>query len=172
MYTIEEITDVSTPEYDVLFSESLPYMEGGTFDWSFVGSPATDEEKREAIRARFQELIACPNTKCVLWRKDGVPISIAAGSRNAGDEHYITWVAVLYGPDAGGSRSWLYDEAFIAQTKAYFLDHWGVLGYKISCIKDASIMNYHTNKPNMGSYYETQVIEEKDQLVTIQYRYL
>lgn len=172
MYTIEEVADVSTPEFDSLFGESLPYMEGGTYDWSFAGAPSTEGEKREAIRARFQELIDLPNTKCVLWRKDGAPISLAAGSFNAGDTDYITWVAVLYGPDASGSRSWLYDETFIAVTKDYFLRNWGILGYKVSCIKDASIMRYHTSKPNMGNYYEVGVIGEKDNLVTIQYRYL
>lgn len=172
MYTIEEVTDVTGAEFDLLFSESLPYIEQGTYDWTFSNNPETFEEKQEAIRARFAELIALPSAKCVLWRKDGVPISLAGGNRNLGSTEYITWVVVLYGPDASGSRSWLYDETFIAVTKDYFLRNWGILGYKISCLKDASIMRYHTSKPNMGNYYEVGVIGEKDNLVTIQYRYL
>ena len=172
MITIEEIESVAGAEFDSLFSASLPYMEAGTFDWAFVGSPGTAEEKRAAIRARFQALIGLPNTKCVLWRKDGVPVSIAAGSRNAGDADYITWVAVLYGPDGNGSRSWLYDEGFIAQTKAYFLENWGVLGYKISCIDGGSVMAYHLNKPNAGLYYEITVEGVEHNLATIRYRYL
>lgn len=176
MITIEEITSVAGAEFDNLFSASLPYMEGGTFDWAFVGSPDSDAEKLEAVRGRFQELIDLPNTKCVLWRKDGLAISVAVGSINAGDEDYITYVAVLYGPDANGSRSWLYDETFIALTKAYFLENWDVLGYKASCINDSSVMRYHLNKPNAGAYYEVTVdsVEEKGgaQIATIRYRYL
>jgi hypothetical protein len=176
MITIEEITSVAGAEFDSLFSASLPYMEGGTFHWGYLGSPDTDDAKREAVRARFQEIIDLPNTKGVLWRKDGHAIHIAAGSINAMDEDYITWAMAVYGPDANGSKSWLYDEAYIALCKDYFLQNWGVLGYKISCINDSSIMAYHLNKPNAGAYYEVTVdsVEEAGgaQIATIRYRYL
>ena len=176
MITIEEITSVAGAEFDALFSASLPYMEGGTFHWSLLGNPDTDDAKREAVRARFQEIIDLPNTKGVLWRKDGHAIHIAAGSINGMDEDYITWVMAIYGPDADGSKSWLYDEAYIALCRDYFLQNWGVLGYKISCINDSSIMAYHLNKPNAGAYYEVTVdsVEEKGgaQIATIRYRYL
>lgn len=176
MITIEEIVSVAGAEFDSLFSASLPYMEAGTFDWGFVGAPSTDAEKLEAVRGRFQELIDLPNTKCVLWRKDGLAISVAVGSINGGDEDYITYVAVLYGPDANGSRSWLYDESFIALTKAYFLEHWDVIGYKASCINDSSVMRYHLNKPNAASYYEVSVDSVEDKggasVATLRFKYV
>ena len=174
MITIEEITSVSGAEFDALFSASLPYMEGGTFDWAFLGSPASEEEKREAVRAKFQEIIDTPQTKGVLWRKDGVAIHIAAGSIDAFDEGYITWVMAVYGPDADGSKSWLYSQPYIELCRDYFREHWGVVGYKISCLNDSSIMNYHLNKPNAAAYYEVTVgsVEDDPNLALIRYRYL
>ena len=176
MITIEEISSVAGAEFDALFSASLPYMEGGTFHWSLLGDPGTEEAKREAVRARFQELSDLPNTKMVLWRKDGTPIHIAVGSINGMDEEYITWIMAIYGPDAAGSKSWLYSQPYIEQCRDYFRSNWGVLGYKISCINDSSIMDYHLNKPNAASYYEVTVdaVETKNgiDIATIKYRYL
>jgi hypothetical protein len=174
MITIEEITSVAGAEFDALFSASLPYMEGGTFDWAFLGSPASEEEKREAVRAKFQEIIDTPQTKGVLWRKDGVAIHIAVGSIDAFDEGYITWVMAIYGPDAEGSKSWLYSQPYIELCRDYFREHWGVVGYKISCLNESSIMNYHLNKPNAAAYYEVTVgsVEEDPSLALIRYRYL
>jgi hypothetical protein len=174
MITIEEITSVAGAEFDALFSASLPYMEGGTFDWAFLGSPASEEEKREAVRAKFQEIIDTPQTKGVLWRKDGVAIHIAVGSIDAFDEGYITWVMAIYGPDAEGSKSWLYSQPYIELCRDYFREHWGVVGYKISCLNDSSIMDYHLNKPNAAAYYEVTVgsVEDDPNLALIRYRYL
>ena len=174
MITIEEITSVAGAEFDALFSASLPYMEGGTFDWAFLGNPVSEEEKREAVRAKFQEIIDTPQTKGVLWRKDGHAIHIAAGSIDAFDEGYITWVMAIYGPDADGSKSWLYSQPYIELCRDYFREHWGVVGYKISCLNESSIMNYHLNKPNAATYYEVTVgsVEEDPNLALIRYRYL
>jgi hypothetical protein len=149
-------------------------MEGGTFDWAFLGSPASEEEKREAVRAKFQEIIDTPQTKGVLWRKDGVAIHIAVGSIDAFDEGYITWVMAIYGPDAEGSKSWLYSQPYIELCRDYFREHWGVVGYKISCLNDSSIMDYHLNKPNAAAYYEVTVgsVEDDPNLALIRYRYL
>jgi len=174
MITIEEITSVAGAEFDALFSASLPYMEGGTFDWAFLGNPASEEEKREAVRAKFQEIIDTPQTKGVLWKKDDVAIHIAVGSIDAFDEGYITWVMAIYGPDADGSKSWLYSQPYIEQCRDYFREQWGVIGYKISCLNDSSIMNYHLNKPNAAAYYEVTVdsVEDDPNLALIRYRYL
>jgi len=174
MITIEEITSVSGSEFDSLFSASLPYMEGGTYDWSFLGNPATDDEKREAVRAKFQEIIDTPETKGVLWRKDGHAIHIAVGSMDAWEPGYITWIMAIYGPDAGGSKSWLHSENYITQCRDYFRDNWGVQGYMISCLNNSSIMNYHMNKPNAGTYYEVTVdsVDTDDNVALIKYRYL
>lgn len=174
MITIEEITSVAGAEFDALFSASLPYMEGGTFDWAFLGNPASEEEKREAVRAKFQEIIDTPQTKGVLWKKDDVAIHIAVGSIDAFDEGYITWVMAIYGPDADGSKSWLYSQPYIEQCRDYFREQWGVVGYKISCLNDSSIMNYHLNKPNAAAYYEVTVdsVEDDPNLALIRYRYL
>jgi hypothetical protein len=151
-------------------------MEGGTFHWSLLGDPGTEEAKREAVRARFQELSDLPNTKMVLWRKDGTPIHIAVGSINGMDEEYITWVMAIYGPDADGSKSWLYSQSYIEQCRDYFREQWGVIGYKISCLNDSSIMVYHLNKPGAESFYEVsvdavQTINGTD-IATLKYRYL
>ena len=176
MITIEEITSVAGAEFDALFSASLPYMEGGTFDWAFLGNPVSEEEKREAVRAKFQEIIDTPQTKGVLWRKDGHAIHIAAGSIDAFDEGYITWVMAIYGPDADGSKSWLYSQPYIELCRDYFREHWGVLGYKISCIADSSIMTYHMNKPGADQFYEISIATDDESaeknLATLRFKYI
>jgi hypothetical protein len=82
----------------------------------------------------------------------------------------------IYGPDADGSKSWLYSQPYIEQCRDYFREEWGVLGYKISCINDSSIMVYHLNKPSAASYYEVTVdsVETKNgiNIAMIKYRYL
>ena len=173
MITIEEVTAVPD-DFDALFDASLPYMEGGTFDWSFLGNPETDEDKREAMRAKFQEIMDTPQTKGVLWRKDGHAIHLAVGSMDAWEPGYITWILALYGPDADGSKAWLYSEDYITQCRDYFRDEWGVKGYMVNCFNDTTIMAYHLNKPNAGLYYEVtaETFAEDPNLALIKYRYL
>ena len=188
MYTMEEITieTFGNSEFDHLFSCSLPYMDEGTFSWDFVGNPTTDDEKREALRARFQKDLEMSNKypeicriKCVLYKKDGVAINLCLGAINSGDDNYVTWNFALYGPDGNGSRSWLYDLDYQQVRKNYFVNTCGVKGYKINCMNTGSLKEYHLNKlnePGIGDLYNVAIDKVYTtasgvELVTIFYTY-
>lgn len=185
MYTMEEITieTFGNSEFDHLFSCSLPYMDEGTFSWDFVGNPTTDDEKREALRARFQKDLEMANEhpetcrmKCVLCKKDGVAIQLFLGAINSRDDDYVTWTVALYSPDGNGSKSWLYDLDYIQACKDHFVNTYGVKGYKISCMNTGSLKEYHLNKPNADDLYNVAIDKVYTtasgvELVTIFYTY-
>ena len=185
MYTMEEITleTFGNSEFDYLFSCSLPYLDQGTFSWSFLNNPATDDEKKEALRGRFQTDLERANkypevcrTKCVLCKKDGVAIQLFLGAINSRDDDYVTWLIALYGPDGNGSKSWLYDLDYMQACKNHFVNTYGVKGYKISCMNSGSLKDYHLNKPNADDLYnvaigEVDTIDVGVELVTISYTY-
>jgi hypothetical protein len=153
MYTIEEITDANGLEFDSLFSTSVSHMDNGTFSWNFLGNPTTEQEKKEALRNRINELLdqsSEPVGRGVLWKKDGTPIHLAVGTFNTVDSgEYITFVYSLFGPDANGSKSFLYDNDYLSATKDFFINTFNVIGYKISCVNNCANMDYHLNKPRI-----------------------
>jgi len=150
MYILTEITDVGGSEFDSLFSSSLYHMDAGTFSWGFLDNPQTEEEKRESMRSKFYHILdktKILNGVGLLWKKDDVPIHLAIGVFNSFDSNYLTFIYALYGPDANGSKSWLHDEDYLTITKDFFVSQYGIVGYKINCINNSTIMNYHLNKP-------------------------
>lgn len=179
MITIEEITSVDGEEFDSLFAASLPAMDGGTLPWTiFANAPESEEQKRETLRARMAHLLTLPDRKALLWRKDGVPIEIAVGAFQSGDR-YITWLLAVYGPDASGTKAWLYDTEYLQQSKSWLMSNWNVEGYLILCVHGASLEQYHLNRKPKDGLYEVSLVKVEDdpalpnlQWSTIRYRYL
>lgn len=180
MYTMEDITnfeDLQSSEFDSLFASSLPYMEAGTYSWDIFDNPADDTGKKEALRSRVQSMLENNpggRSKCLVCRKDGHPIQIFVGTINSTDDDYVTWIIALYGPDANGSKSWLYDLDYSQLCKDHFLNVYGVLGYKVSCINNQSLMNFHMNKPS-NAWCTVEVSDPQTvrsfEMVTITYTY-
>lgn len=157
-FTVTEFTDVSIldgEEFDTLFSSSLPYLDGGTFDWVMAGSPETPEEKREALRTMCKNLVEQTNvnSKCTIGRKDGHPIHITVGAINTNTSDYVSWIYATYGEDANGSKAWLYDEDYIQACKDCFTQ-WDVIGYRVNFVHNGSLMNYHSSKPWAARFYD------------------
>lgn len=179
MITIEEITSVDGPEFDALFESSLPAMDSGTLVWAaFPEAPVTYEQKRDTLRARMAFLLTLPNTRAVLWRMSGVPVEICVGAFQTQDA-YITWLLAIYGPDATGSKAWLYDPAYLQDSKSWLMTNWGLEGYRILCVRGGSLENYHLNKKPRDGLYEVSLLKVEEEqntpgveYSTIQYRYL
>jgi len=178
MYTINDCTEIPSG-FDSLFEQTLPAMDGGTFDWRFFDTYPSDEEKKSHIQMKYDEHLAFPHNKVIYWEKDGCAIHLAAGSITPFDPDYIRYEYALYGADNDGSKGWLHDPAYIAQTKDFFRNELGLLGYKICCHKDSGLFNYHMNKVGASENYEVTVEDEAHPdhanditLATIKYRYL
>jgi len=179
MIAIEEITCVDGPEFDTLFASSLPALDSGTLPWAALTTASPSfEEKRETLRARMAFLLSLPNVHGVLVKKNQVPLEILIGAFQTRDS-YITWLLAIYGPDASGSKAWLYDRTYLQAFKDWLIAKWGVEGYRILCVHGASLEDYHLNRKPKDGLYEVGLVKIEDdpklpgvQWSTIQYRYL
>ncbi len=173
MITIVEALTIDADVFETLFNASYEKMEQGTMPWEILGNPASLEEKKEALLAVFNRSCGWANSKVIVWHKDGVPIHMAAGSIPINDSSYIEWTYAMYGPDANNSKSWLYDAGYIAQTKQFLKEELGVIGYKIACVKDSTLYNYHMNKPSSSTYYDISEEASADgKIAVLRYAYL
>ena len=172
MITIVEALTIDADVFETLFNASYEKMEQGTMPWEILGNPASLEEKKEALLAVFSRSCGWANSKVIVWHKDGVPIHMAAGSIPLKDSSYIEWTYAVYGPDADNSKSWLYDAGYIAQTKEFLKEELGVIGYKIACVKDSTLYNYHMNKPSSSTYYDiSEEASENNSIAVIKFTY-
>jgi hypothetical protein len=178
MYAITECTSLPAG-FDSLFNQSQPILEAGTFDWRYLGSPADDNAKRAKMREEYEGYLGQANTKVVYWEKDGHPIHVAAGLITPDDDSYILWAYALYGADAGGSKNWLYDTAYIEKTREFFQSTLNLAGYKVACHKDSSIYNHHMDQDRASGYYEATLestahpeVDDSITVATIKCRYL
>ena len=172
MITISELLVIDNITFNKLFTASYARMEEGTMPWQNLGVLNSIEEREKALKEVFDSSCGWPNSKVIIWKKDDVPIHIAAGSIFPENPLYIHWNYAVYGPDANNSKSWLYEESYITQTKEYLKNTFGILGYQISCVKGSSLYNYHKNKPNSASFYEiTEELSEDGVIAIITYTY-
>lgn len=172
MIEIVETTEIDPIVFETLFNASYEKMEQGTMPWDILGNPSSLEEKKAALMGVFTRSCGWPNSKVIVWHKDGTPIHMAAGSIPLEDSSYIEWTYAMYGPDANNSKNWLYDESYIACTKEYLKESLGIIGYKIACVKDSTIYNYHKNKPNSPTFYDiSEEVSENGLIAIIRYTY-
>ena len=167
-YTLEEITTIDTDVFNRLFDASYDAMVAGTYTaWDTLGENLdTKTKRRDALRGRFEHIVSfgASHYHAIVTKKDGYPIEMWIGYSwqpefdNPDDPRYITYDYNVLGPDADGSKSYLYDVDRRLAVKDFFLNTLNVVGYKMSCIKDGSLYNYHrTNKPS-----ELYTITEED----------
>lgn len=172
-YTIAEALTIDADVFETLFNASYAKMEQGTMPWEILGNFTTLEEKKEELLAVFSRSCGWANSKVIVWHKDGVPIHMAAGSIPLKDSSYIEWTYAVYGPDADNSKSWLYDAGYIAQTKQFLKEELGVIGYKIACVKNSTLYNYHMNKPGSSTFYDISEEAAADgKIAVLRYAYL
>jgi hypothetical protein len=180
-YTLEEITTIDPDVFNRLFDASYDAMVAGTYtSWDVLGENLdTQAKRRDALRARFEHIVSfgASHYHAILTKKDGYPIEMWIGYSwrpdfdNPDDPRYITYDYNVLGPDTNGSRSYLFDLDRRLAVKEFFLNTLNVVGYKMICIKDGSLYNYHRN----GKPSELYTITEEDiddSAVTVKFTYI
>lgn len=141
MMEFEEIFDVYNLEgFDEVFYASLPYLVGGNYHFE-QRELSTPEEKLEFLKEKFHLFAQIENGKVFIVRKDGVLVRIVAGVIDHENPDYIIWGYDLIGPDANGSRSWIYG----TKDAEFVRDYFQVAGYKMYAVYGGTQYNYHLN---------------------------
>mgnify|MGYP006437557983 FL=1 len=173
-YTLEEITTIDPDVFNRLFDASYDAMVAGTYtSWDVLGENLdTQAKRRDALRARFEHIVSfgASHYHAILTKKDGYPIEMWIGYSwqpefdNPDDPRFITYDYNILGPDADGSRSYLFDVDRRLAVKDFFLNTLNVVGYKMICVKGGSLYNYHRNGKPSELYNITE--EDLDDTVT------
>lgn len=171
MITVELLSEINEHDFERLFLASLPAMESGTLPWEFVGQPETQEQKLEAVRLRFAQRCGMPSCRVVLWRKDGFAVHMSAGGINQKSPTELIWSFGVYGPDADGSRSWLFSTEYLEASRTFLNTTLGLTGYAISAVTDSSLYHYHLNKPDAHLYYDVWAEALDDNMSLIHHTY-
>jgi|TARA_B110000495_G_C22932900_1_gene545449 hypothetical protein len=147
-YTIEDLTTIDDAVFDALWDASFPRIESGaTMLWrKYDAKPLTSDEKKGIIKNIFtMALESGPDSKLYLCRKDGTPIRMFNASvfDSVAVCHYT-----LYGPDADGSRSWLYDGEVLRQTRDQLTSDFDVTGHTIHVATGSPMHTYYLSRGN------------------------
>lgn len=174
-YIIEDLTSLDDATFDALWDASFPRIEsGGTMPWSkykiHYGHELTDDEKKEILKLVFERAIERsddPNTKVYLTRKDGVPVRLMNYHAVEGIVHGYYQ---LIGPDALGSRAWLFDPVLLRLNRDRFISDFGASAHTGEAITGSSICNYYITKDNYGEYAGVTSVDN-DGISTITFTY-
>lgn len=159
-YTIEDLTTIDDAIFDTLWAASFARIEaGGTMPWASYDvindRPVNEGEKKEILKGIFtQALDLGPDSKLYLSRKDGTPIRLFNASVLAGLAvcHYT-----LYGPDAVGSRSWLYDGEVLRQTRDQLTSDFGATGHTIHVVTGSPMHTYYLSRGNEREHSVSEI---------------
>lgn len=152
MYYITEIKSVFTKEFDIVFESSYPYMESGTFRWEDLGSFSTKEEKKQALQNKCQNLIE-KGCRAIYWEENSAPLHIAIGYPEISQKtQYLHWVYAFLAENSSGSKSYIYSDTYIQETKKFFQRELKLDGYKITCVKNEGIHLHHSSKSKTAFY--------------------
>ena len=115
MITFETVTSIDDTEFQSLFDDSVADLDAGAYPWSLFPNVTTNTQKRDHLRATFNDLL----TNGIVWRvydDDGV-LMLNAGKKSGSS---ITWLVGLVGQDANGSKSYLYSSDYTTARNAYW----------------------------------------------------
>jgi hypothetical protein len=148
-YTVSEVNTIDSTIFESLFNASYDKMIAGTMDWGMLGQNLTTKALRmEAMKTRFDQTASADisNYKAILWEKDDTAVQYAIALIEPQQDEtvvplYLTYDYNLVGPDANDSRAWIYDADYVTASRTFFLDSNSVVGYKIGCIKNQSLLS-------------------------------
>tara|TARA_B110000211_G_scaffold13863_1_gene14411 strand:- start:26 stop:562 length:537 start_codon:yes stop_codon:yes gene_type:complete len=173
-YTIEDLTSIDDAIFDTLWDASFARIEsGGTMPWSkyevHYGHTLTEEEKKEILHLEFENQLEAPgdDNKLYLCRKDGTPIRLFSANKDA--EGVAVCRYTLYGPDALGSRAWLYDATVLRQTRDQLTSDFGVTGHTIHVVIDSPMHTYYLARDNEREHTVSET--QADGISTITFTY-
>ena len=175
-YTIEDLTSIDDAIFDTLWLDSFPRIEsGGTMPWSkyevHYGHALTEEEKKEILYLEFSNAIEDPGPelKVLLTRKDGIPVRMMNWRYNL-DEGIAHGYYQLLGPDANGSRGWLFDPELLQQLQDLFISEFGATAHTGMVVTGSPIHNYYVTR-DVGGVLAEMTSVDNDGISTLTFTY-
>ena len=153
MITFQTVTTIDDDEFNSLYRDSSYYMDRRNYPF-WIHGLRNHEDRLAHIRAEFDRFLE----EGVVWRvSDGdLAIGLSAGEISDGR---LTWFQSLVGLDANGSRSYLYDDSYIAARNALFTSL-GVSSWVVEITGEGNSMHEYYKRLNEQGKLGSSVSEE------------
>ena len=120
-FIIEKLNTFNESVFNQLYDSSIDIFNNGTYDWGGTTVSLTAEEKKEHIKENIIGYIEHPQSMCYTFRIDSHYIILKASYMASADTRAGS--LTLAGPDAAGSRSYLYNDEFKEARKQFEIDN-------------------------------------------------
>ena len=114
MITFQTLTSINDAEFDTLYEASSFYMDRSNYPY-WIHGLRDPKDRKQHIRVEFDRWL----TNGVVWRVFDGDLALGLSGGELVDNR-LTWYQSLVGPNAGGSRSYLYDDNYIAARNELF----------------------------------------------------
>lgn len=161
MIILETVSTIDDAMFDKLFGHSIEDMDAGSYPWHLFPSVETFAQKRDFIRAAYERLLV----DGIVWQMfvDDTPCMLNAGVKEGS---IIKWLLGLVGPDASGSKSYLYSQDWV-DARSVFWDQVGVTGWTLETAGVGTPVDIHLkNRQASNTVGATMTSKEKDLFVT------
>lgn len=164
MITFQTVTSINDAEFDSLYEASSYYMDRSNYPYYLYGL-ADPDARRQHIRSGFDR-----------WLSDGVVWRVSDGDLALGlsggeiSNNKLIWYQSLVGPNAEGSRSYLYDDSYIAARNS-MLTSLGVNGWVVEITGEGNSMHEYFNRlqeqGKLGSSVSQETTNEGSGLIVV-----
>ena len=153
MISFQTVTTIDDEEFNSLYRDSSYYMDRSNYPY-WIHGLRDPEERRSHVRAEFDRWLS----DGVVWRvSDGdLAIGLSGGEIS---NNMLMWYQSLVGLNAEGSRSYLYDDSYIAARNALFTSL-GVDGWVVEITGEGNSMHEYYKRLNEQGKLGSNVTEE------------
>jgi len=138
---------ITTEEWDRLYADSLISMENGSTPWNIYVSDFSPENKKNFMWESVAHAVDAPNTFCFTTSLDNHMVQLILGTK-VGTQANLYFA--LYGKNANGSKSWLYDDDYHAHCKSFFAEN-NALTLEAKSVKGGPMDDF-VNKKALTNY--------------------
>ena len=120
-FTIEKLNTFNESVFNQLYDSSIDIMNSGSYDWGGTTVSLTAEEKKEAVKENVIWYIEHPQSMCYTYRIDSLYLALQASYMVSADTRAGS--LSFFGPNAAGSKSYLYTDEFREARKQFEIDN-------------------------------------------------
>lgn len=153
MISFQTVTTIDDEEFNSLYRDSSYYMDRSNYPY-WIHGLRDPEERRSHIRAEFDRWLS----DGVVWRVSDGDLAIGLSGGEISNS-MLMWYQSLVGPNAEGSRSYLYDDSYIAARNA-LLTSLGVDGWVVEITGEGNSMHEYYKRLNEQGKLGSNVSEE------------
>lgn len=158
MIIFSVVTSFTDDIFDTLYAGCSEDLSAGSYPWHLYTSVTTDEQKKEHLKDSFNR---APFMFTVY--EDDHPLMLNAGTISDG---VFKWYLGLIGPDASGSKAWLYRNDY-SQARNSFWPTQGITAWHVETLGSGTAMHDHIVKArNVGTIPGEFTSKDTDHLVT------